>query len=152
MQVTSFLIQSGDHSIELPFFNFFRCIKAVSDCIFLGHDHLFNGSKGIEWRCPLAWIDKGTMHVPWVHRRTIPYLNKILYWRWVGWWKACWYHKMNRRGLLRRLSGRFIRSFYFSGWPEFLCCRSHRTIFLLAYCWGLVLKCYELRTRQHRKC
>jgi hypothetical protein len=20
------------------------------------------------------------------------------------------------------------------------------------YCWGLVLKCYELRTRQHRKC
>ena len=28
--------------------------KAISDCIFLGHDHPTNGSKGIEWRCPLA--------------------------------------------------------------------------------------------------
>ena len=24
--------------------------------------------------------------------------------------------------------------------------------FFLGLCWGLVLKCYELRTRQHRKC
>jgi hypothetical protein len=23
---------------------------------------------------------------------------------------------------------------------------------LVKQCWGLVLKCYELRTRQHRKC
>jgi hypothetical protein len=42
MQVTGFSIQYGDHSIE-P-----QCIKTVSDCIFLGHDHLTDGSKGIE--------------------------------------------------------------------------------------------------------
>jgi hypothetical protein len=24
--------------------------------------------------------------------------------------------------------------------------------FLMGWCWGLVLKCYESRTRQHRKC
>jgi hypothetical protein len=23
---------------------------------------------------------------------------------------------------------------------------------IIPFCWGLVLKCYELRTRQHRKC
>jgi hypothetical protein len=29
---------------------------------------------------------------------------------------------------------------------------SAHTVEVLRSCWGLVLKCYELRTRQHRKC
>jgi hypothetical protein len=45
MEVIGFSIQYGDHSID-P-----QCIKVVLDCIFLGHDHLINGTKGIEWRC-----------------------------------------------------------------------------------------------------
>jgi hypothetical protein len=70
---------------------------------------------------PPAWIDKGTMHVPWVYCTTIPYLNMTMHRRWVGGWKESWRHRMNRRCLLRRLSGRFIRPFCFSGWPGFLC-------------------------------
>jgi hypothetical protein len=82
---------------------------------------------------PLAWIDKGIMHVPWVHRRTIPYLNKTIYRRWVGGWKVSWHHRMNRWCLLCHLLGCLIRPFCFSGQPGFLIGRSHTMVFLLAY-------------------
>jgi hypothetical protein len=36
----------------------------------------------------------------------------------------------------------------------FVGCNNHlqNVVFAQALCWGLVLKCYELRTRQHKKC
>jgi hypothetical protein len=112
MQVIGFSIQYGDHSIE-P-----QCIKAILDCIFLGH-HLINGSKGIEWRCPSLnrqRVYAYTMGSSSYH----PILNRTIYRR-VGGWKASWHHRMNRRCLLHRLLGRFVRSFCFSWWPWFLC-------------------------------
>jgi hypothetical protein len=81
---------------------------------------------------PLAWIDKGTMHVPWVHRRTIPYLNWTIYRRWVGGWEASWHHRrigdaccVAYRAIL---FGRFL-----AGDRGFFVGRSHRMTFLLAY-------------------
>jgi hypothetical protein len=48
------------------------------------------------------------MYAPWVHRRTIPHLNRTIYRRRLDGWKVSWHHRMNRRCLLRRLPGRFV--------------------------------------------
>jgi hypothetical protein len=61
------------------------------------------------------------LHAPWVHHRTIPYLNRTIYRRWICGWKASWYDKMIRQCLLRHLLGRFTRTSCFNGWPGFLC-------------------------------
>jgi hypothetical protein len=82
---------------------------------------------------PPAWIDKGSTHVPWVHRHTSLYLNRTTHRRWVGWWKASCHDRMNRRCWSRHLSGCFTWSFCFRGWPGFFVGRSHKTTFLLAY-------------------
>jgi hypothetical protein len=77
--------------------------------------------KGNRMEVPPTWIDKGSAHIPWVHHRTIPYLNGTIYQRWVGRWKASWHHRMNRRCLLCRLSSHFVRPFCFSRWQGFHC-------------------------------
>jgi hypothetical protein len=45
-----------------------------------------------------------------------------------------------------------IYLWHLRGLELFLECLSVRTGSLDDRCWGLVPKCYELRTRQHRKC
>jgi hypothetical protein len=82
---------------------------------------------------PPVWIDKRTMHVPWVHHRTISYLNRTIYRRWIGEWKVSYHHRMNRRGLLRRLLGLLFGRFGLAGDRFFFVGRSCRTAFLLAY-------------------
>jgi hypothetical protein len=89
--------------------------------------------KRYRMEVPAAWIDKGIMHVPWVHHCTIPYLNKTIYRRWVGGWNVSWHHRMNRRCLLCHLLGCLIRPFCFSGQPGFLIGRSRIMAFLLGY-------------------
>jgi hypothetical protein len=75
--------------------------------------------KRYRMEMPLALIGKGTMHLPRVHCRTIPYLNKTIYHQWVGGWKISWHQWMNRHCLLCCLLGRFIGTFCsgFLYWP-----------------------------------
>jgi hypothetical protein len=70
-----------------------------------------------------------SMHVPWVHRCTIPYLNRIMHHRWIGGWKVCWHYWWIGDACYvtfrAALFGCFVRGFFAS--------RLHRTAFLLAY-------------------
>jgi hypothetical protein len=70
---------------------------------------------------PLSQISEGTMHVVWVHRRTILYLNGTIRWRWIGWWKVQCHHLINMWHLLRRSLDRFIRSCCLCWLFELLC-------------------------------